>query len=279
MAPTAPGGRWFDEVPYMGGAFALQWALGWVNGTSGRISHGNTEAVDWNRVLAHRPILTADSVMGRVMPLYRSWLEHPVAGPFWARMEYEPDDFARIEIPTLTTTGWYDADQPGSLMYWRGLMAKAPDKNRHFLMIGPWEHEPTFQGATTKVGQAEFSPESVVDNKKIHLDFFEWCLKGSRSRFDSPRARIYVTGANVWRAFDGYPPARPRRPSCFSRAGAVPTPCRATGDWSGSRPRTHPRIDTASTRRTQCPPAWRIRQSSGGGSRNEKTSWSTPAPC
>ena len=219
MAPTAPGGRWFDEIPYLGGAFALQWALNWVNGTSGRIAQGNTDAVDWDRVLAHRPMLTADSVMGRVMPLYRSWLEHPVRGPFWSRMEYQPDDFSKIEIPTLTTTGWYDADQPGSLMYWRGLMAKAPDKSRHFLMIGPWEHVETFQGATTKVGQAEFSAESVVDNKKIHLDFFDWCLKGSSPRFDAPRARIYLTGANGWRTFDSYPPAGAKPTKLFLASG------------------------------------------------------------
>ncbi|MDX2060489.1 MAG: CocE/NonD family hydrolase, partial [Gemmatimonadales bacterium] len=91
MAPTAPGGRWFDEIPYLGGAFAHAWALNWVNGTSGRISQGdNGVNIDWKRVLAHRPLLTADSVLGRVMPLYRSWLEHPVKGPFWSRMEYQP---------------------------------------------------------------------------------------------------------------------------------------------------------------------------------------------
>jgi len=38
-------------------------------------------------------------------------------------------------------------------------------------------------------------------------------LKGSSPRFDAPRARIYVTGANAWRTFDNYPPtgATPRK--------------------------------------------------------------------
>jgi len=208
MAPTAPGGRWFDEIPYLGGAFAHAWALNWVNGTSGRMSQGdNGVNIDWKRVLAHRPLLTADSVLGRVMPLYRSWLEHPVKGPFWSRMEYQPDDFARIEIPTLTTTGWFDSDQPGSLHYWRGLMAKAPDRSRHFLVIGPWDHVQTFAGGSTKIGEMTFAPESIIDTKKLHLDFFDWCLKGTNARFDAPRARIYVTGADVWRTFDTYPPA------------------------------------------------------------------------
>lgn len=208
MAPTAPGARWFDEIPYLGGAFAHAWALNWVNGTSGRISQGENAAnIDWKRVLAHRPLINADSVMGRVMPLYRAWLEHPVKGPYWSRTEYGPGDFESIAIPTLTTTGWFDADQPGSLHYWRGLIAGAPDRNRHFLVIGPWNHIQTFAGGATRIGELTFSPESVLDNKKLHLDFFDWCLKGTAAQFDMPRARVYVTGANVWRSFDAYPPA------------------------------------------------------------------------
>lgn len=208
IAPTAPGGRWFDEMPYLGGAFALEWAVGWAHGVSGRIQQApNLEGTDWGRVLAHRPILSADSVLGRVNPIYRGWLTHPTSGPFWSRMEFTAPDFAAIEIPTLTTTGWYDADQPGSLHYWRGLMEHARNRSEHFLMIGPWEHTQTFQEATTKVGLNEFSPESVVDNKAIHAAFFDWCLKRAAPAFAVPKAQVYVTGADAWRTFDQYPPA------------------------------------------------------------------------
>ena len=207
MAPTAPGGRWFEEIPYLGGAFAFQWAVGWVNGVSGRISQNpNTEGTDWDKVLAHRPLLTADSVMGRVLPIYRQWLLHPTTGPFWDPIQFTRRDFTSIAIPTLTTTGWFDADQPGALFFWRGIIANARDPSKHFLMIGPWEHEATFQGATTKVGVSEFSPQSVVDNKAIHLAFFDWCLKGGAVRFEAPPVRIYVTGADAWRNFDRYTP-------------------------------------------------------------------------
>lgn len=253
MAPTAPGGRWFEEIPYLGGAFAHQWALNWVNGTSGRISQNpNALGIDWNRVLAHRPLLTADSVLGRVMPLYRDWLLHPVKGPFWSRIELTPADFAAIRIPTLTVTGWYDADQPGSLFYWRGLMANAPDPRVHFLVIGPWEHEQTFQGASLRVGDTELGPESTLDNRRMHLAFFDWCLKQERPRYAEPRARIYVTGANAWRSFDGYPPAAavPTRLHLTSggRANSVvgdgrlswtPPPADTPPDWFTYDPR-HP---------------------------------------
>jgi len=42
MIPTAPSGRIFDEVPYLGGGFRVEWALPWLNDVSGRAApaHG-----------------------------------------------------------------------------------------------------------------------------------------------------------------------------------------------------------------------------------------------
>jgi hypothetical protein len=220
MAATASGGRWFEEFPYMGGAFSEASALAWVNEVSGRIDQEpNSEDVNWVKVLAHRPLLTADSVLGRKMPLYRQWLTNSTWGPYWDRLRFTPKDFAAINTPTLTVTGWYDADQPGALFYWRGLMANAPRRDRNFLVVGPWRHIETFRGGSTKVGDSQFSPESVVDTQAIHLAFFDWCLKGRSPGFDAPRARIYVTGANVWRSLDDYPPAAAKVQQLYLASG------------------------------------------------------------
>jgi hypothetical protein len=208
MAPTAAAGRWFEELPYMGGAFSELVALSFANEVSGRIDQeSNLENLDWAKVLAHRPLLTADTALGRTMPLYRDWLTHSTMGPYWDRLRFTPKDFAVIDIPTLTVTGWFDGDQPGALFYWRGLMANAPHRDRHSLIVGPWRHPETFRGGSTQVGDMTFSPDSIVDTKAMHLAFFDGCLKGRSPNFDSPRARIYVTGANAWRTFDQYPPA------------------------------------------------------------------------
>src|SRR6185503_5672395 len=106
-----------------------------------------------------------------------------------------------------TTTGWFDGDQAGAMFYWRGITESAKRRTQHYLLVGPWRHVETFRGGSVKVGDTEFSSESVVDTKAIHLAFFDWCLKGTTPGFGSPQARVYVTGANVWRSFDRYPPA------------------------------------------------------------------------
>jgi len=208
ITPTAAAGRWFEESPYMGGAFLHASALQLARLFSSRAAPApNAPAADFATVLAHRPLLTADSVMGGHSRLYRDWLTNPTTGPYWDRLRFAEKDFAAIDIPTLTLTGWYDGDQAGSLFYWRGLMAHAPNRHRHFLIVGPWRHPETFRGGSRKVGDTELSPESIVDPKAIHLAFFDWCLKGTSPSFDSARVRIYVTGANVWRTSDSYPPA------------------------------------------------------------------------
>lgn len=208
MAPTAAAGRWFEEIPYMGGAFSSSFALSWANETSGRIEQSeNAEGVDWKSVWSHRPLISADSLVGRRLPLYRKWLAHPTLDAYWQSIRYTPTDFAAITIPTLTVTGWFDGDQPGAIFYWRGLMSNARSREQHYFVAGPWRHVETFRGGSTKVGEMEFSPQSVIDTKALHLSFFDWCLKQSSARFDAPHARVYVTGANAWRSDDAYPPS------------------------------------------------------------------------
>src|SRR5690606_20910690 len=96
---------------------------------------------------------------------------------YWKRIQFTDEDFTKIRIPTLTVTGWFDGDQPGALFYWRSLMRNAPTRTDHFLVAGPWDHVQTFLGGATKIGDMALTPESVIDVNKLHLEFFDWCLK------------------------------------------------------------------------------------------------------
>jgi uncharacterized protein len=208
IAPTTPGGRYFDELPYVGGAFELDWALHWLNGAAGQINQNASEPLlNWKQIYSHRPILTMDEAMGRPMRLYREFLEHDTIDDYWKRILFTPDAFRAIDIPTLTTTGWFDWVEPGALSYWRGMQGSSPARNQQYLVIGPWTHMETFFGGHLKVGGFEFTPDSIINNGAMQLAFFEHFLKETGSVFDQPHARIYVTGINRWFNFDQYPPA------------------------------------------------------------------------
>ncbi len=207
IVPTAPGG--LDGIfNYLGGAVVMAWHLPWRNTVQGRIYQSpNAEGVDWDRVFKHRPLLTMDEAFGRITPLYREFLKYPDWDPHWKNVQFGPEVFEQIDIPALHVTGWFDGDQPTAMYCWRGMVAHSPSKDRQYLLAGPWTHGQTYSGGGTKLGDMEFSEDSIVDNKALHLAFFDHYLSGTAPKFDFPRARIYLTGDNRWRDFDQYPPA------------------------------------------------------------------------
>ena len=67
----------------------MSWVQSWINLTSGRTQNEWNQAnTDWETVFQHRPLLTMDSVMGRKMPLFRQFLEHPTLDDYWLRIQF-----------------------------------------------------------------------------------------------------------------------------------------------------------------------------------------------
>jgi putative CocE/NonD family hydrolase len=206
IAPTSPTGRYLDELPLVGGALMQQWSLWWLNEMSGHVSHGaDLSEIDWQKVLAHRPLLTADEALGRKMPLYREFLTHDTLDSYWLRIKLGPEDFAKIDIPVMTNTGLFDVDQTGALYYWEGMHAKPGGARDEFLVIGPWTHVQSYVGGSEQLGGLTFPKDSIIDNNAMHLAFFDRYLKQSTGPLDWPKVRIFVSGANIWRSFDAFP--------------------------------------------------------------------------
>ncbi len=220
MAPTAAGGMYFNELPYVGGAFGVTWALQWLSQFGKHPVDPKT--VDWAKLARHRPLRTLDSVMGRSLPIYRDFLDHSTLDDYWAKLQYFDEDFIQTNLPTLTITGWFDGNQPGALFYWRGMRAKSPAKDRQYLLVGPWNHQQAWTGGADKIGAFEWGKNGIVDYRPIQLAWFDYCLKGSASRFDFPRARVFVTGSNRWADLRDYPPpvGKPRALYLRSRGKA-----------------------------------------------------------
>ncbi|MFC4312239.1 CocE/NonD family hydrolase [Steroidobacter flavus] len=207
MVSTSAIGRPFDELPYVGGAFRMDWAVHWLNRTAAKVAQFDSDAakLDMDRIDAHRPLLTMDDAYGRHMPMYRDFMQHSTMDDYWKRIYLTPEDFATIDLPVLHITGWFDSAIPGSMFYWRGMAEHSPAKNRQYLLAGPWTHRHTTTGGVTKVGELNFPESSIVDFRELHLKFFDHCLKGGAPTFDFPRTRIYDTGTNQWRDLDGIP--------------------------------------------------------------------------
>jgi len=244
IVPRASTGQYFAEVPYQQGAFALEWALTWLNDTSARTEQrANLEGLDMEAVYKHRPLLTSDVALGRRMRLYREFLEHDTLDDYWKRIQFSSEDFRKLSLPTLTITGWFDDDQSGALFYWRNVRQYSGTKDKHFLLIGPWTHGGTGTGGKPKLGEFEFSADSVYDTTMLHLAFFDYYLKNNGAIFQFPAARIYVTGPNKWMDLNEYPPPEVRsRPLYFHSRGKANT-LDGDGRLSWEKPGQEP-VDT-----------------------------------
>jgi hypothetical protein len=205
----APAGDFFNEIPYTGGIFNSEWALGrWPVRTSGRISHNAVadSNFDLESVLAHRPLITADLVRGREIPLVRNFLNHPTLDDWWKRILYTTEDFQRVSIPAFHVSGWYDGQLRGNGVYWRGMRAHSPARDRQYLMLGPWTHAETRSGGSSRLGNVERGEQSVVDIDALSLKWFKACFAGTTGTFEWPRARVFLTGVDRWMDFNEFTP-------------------------------------------------------------------------
>jgi putative CocE/NonD family hydrolase len=204
IMPSVPAGDWFNEIPYIGGALQVDWAFSWLGLMAGREFDFDTSG-DRN-LQRFRPLVDAEKVLGATLPLYREILAHPTQDAFWNRLHWSAEDFRRITIPVLTVTGWFDGDQAGSMLYWRGLEERARSPHSAQLIVGPWGHSECYLGGEVHLGEMEFGAASVLPIRQVRVDFLRRHMLGA-DRGCKARVRLFITGSRHWREFDRYPPA------------------------------------------------------------------------
>ena len=79
-----------------------------------------------NWFVSGRPYREIDAVDGTPNPLLQRWLMHPAYDKYWQAMVPYEGDFAHIDIPVLTITGYYDDAQISALQYFKQHLAVRP---------------------------------------------------------------------------------------------------------------------------------------------------------
>ncbi len=208
LVSAAPAGRWMEELPYHRGKILLP-MLFWLNSVAGRTNQNTlttpviAEVVDWQGLMAHTPLLTADELTGRPNGLWRKWLKYDFCN-YWKNLSLE-GRFSEIDLPVLHITGWFDGDQPGALFYYQGMTSHSPAANRQFLLAGPWQHSGVWY-PQQKLGDIDFGEASMHDAKALQLHWFDYWLKGEQNGLlDEPHVKVFVMGRNQWREASGWP--------------------------------------------------------------------------
>jgi len=140
------------------------------------------------------------SLPGPGSVVFRRWLNHPSYDRFWQKWLPFGPEFAKLDIPVLTVTGYYSAGQTASLYYFTEHHKQAPNAE-HALLIGPFDERSVENGATEPSIRGS-TPDAVarIDPNAARYEWFAHALGGA-DRPDLLRDNVNyeLAGANEWR--------------------------------------------------------------------------------
>lgn len=162
--------------------------------------HGRFEKMRREWFASGRPYRELDAIDGTPNPWLQRWLRHPAFDEYWQDMAPYDKDFARIDIPALSITGYYDDGQISAVKYFKDHVARGRDPE-HYLVIGPYDH----LGTHARQKAAELRGYTLdegarFDSQELKLEFMDYALLGKpKPKLLSDRVNFQVMGANQWR--------------------------------------------------------------------------------
>jgi putative CocE/NonD family hydrolase len=237
VSPQAPMGDVGDgDDAYHNGAFHLAANFGFYssfkprNGDPERpraslpFDYGTRDAYDF--YLRMGPLANVNERYLKNENVYfTELLQHPNYDQFWQSRALA-QHMKNVKPAVLWVGGWFDAeDLAGPLKLFRATLANGASAP-NTLIMGPWRHGGWSRGDGDKLGNLAFgSKTGDFYREHIELPFFVYNLKGKGDGLKPapgsavPKAWLFETGRNEWRAFDAWPPKEAGRRGLYLGAG------------------------------------------------------------
>jgi uncharacterized protein len=147
-----------------------------------------------------RPYREIDDVDGTPNPWLQRWLSHPAYDAYWQAMVPFGEEFARIDIPVLSITGYYDDGQVSALQYFKEHHRHRPDAE-HYLLIGPYDHSGAQASIKPRnVNGYEIEPSAQFDTTDITFQWLDHVLRdGPLPTLLRDKVNYQLMGADSWR--------------------------------------------------------------------------------
>lgn len=198
--PIAPG----IDFPLSGRIYrnaAYRWAT--LNTTPGGDARGDDDA-QWaalNRswYTSGRRYRDLDVIDGKPNSVFRRWLDHPSYDGYWQKMIPYRNQFAHVDLPVLTVTGYYAGGGTGALYYFSEQTRVKP-KADHSLLIGPWDDLAGANGLSPMLDGYPVDPVARIDVRELRYQWFDHVLKNAaKPEILKSRVNVQVMGSNQWR--------------------------------------------------------------------------------
>ena len=201
-APNAPG----IDVPMAGGIFqnsAYRWSAFVTDAQQAEKNNyyddARWRALDQTWYRSGRRYRDLGRLNGNPNPIFIRWLNHPSYDRYWQRMVPYREEFAGINMPVLTTTGYYAGSEPGALYYFTQHQKFNPRAD-HTLLIGPYDDSVMQHGPSAMLQSYEVDTAALIDVREVRYQWFDHVLKGApMPSLLTDRVNYEVMGANEWR--------------------------------------------------------------------------------
>jgi len=220
ICPVVTASNYHENWTYQGGAFEQWFNESWTSSlaqdTLSRAIRRETNALVGSAVLPlnQYPVFNIKEardgagLTAALAPYFLDWLNHPLYDDYWKQWSIE-EQYASIQVPSLTITAWYDIFQGGSIRNYMGLKSQAGNEGarkgqRLLVTIGG------HSGNGRKIGAVDFGPAAAeYDENAVTLDWYDYLFLGKQNQFASDKpVRIFVMGENKWRDEAEWPLAR-----------------------------------------------------------------------
>lgn len=146
-----------------------------------------------------RPYREIDEIDGTPNPLLQEWLDHPAYDSYWQRLVPYGKEFAEIDVPVLTITGYYDEGQVSALHYLNQHYRHNPDAE-HYLVITPADHPGAQWGSEPSLRRYTLDPVARISPPDLVFQWFDYVMRGGdKPELLQDRINYQVMGANRWR--------------------------------------------------------------------------------
>jgi putative CocE/NonD family hydrolase len=207
---------------YYGGVFSLA-RLAWGTGVNRRVQQ---ETPAWGasprsvfevllaedpEILLHLPVAEIGDRFPMRVPWWRTWVAHQTEDEYWRAREVI-HRIDQVRVPVYHVGGWHDDFVSVPLA---NFTAAGPAAG-HRLLMGMWPHA---LNERTDHGGVDYGPDAVIDlwgREKGWLD--HWLLGRPDPLAAEPPVRLFVMGADAWRAYARWPPETTEERALYLRA-------------------------------------------------------------
>jgi putative CocE/NonD family hydrolase len=140
-----------------------------------------------------------DSIDGTPNPVFQEWISHPSYDSYWQNMIPYKDEFSHINIPILSTTGYYDDGQRGAVYYYLEHLKYNP-KAEHYLLIGPYDHWGAQSRSSANLRGYQIDDVAHINiRQQLVFEWFDYIMKGKeKPAILKDKVNFQVMGANKW---------------------------------------------------------------------------------